>query len=209
MSLFGAEDKEDLRSLGYFGGVSHSKNIGNAFKTLEDADHKYNMYQARKLKKVKDGKTHYLPLQLGDQLFHGRKPAEGTNTTNWDFDDFKSHAGESYSSHSDIITGAGYDEDLEKDYYEISGGNIGDTYKTEKIYFDKETNKILGKHTGDGKFSNKYKGAMTLGDRYRPQNMPSMDLRPLQPIDTETEDQEIAMQMIDVPQPLTKKKKGK
>lgn len=122
MAGSGANNRDEIRAKGFNPSKGHSYYISDAFKTSKDPNYKYNKYKAEKL----SGE-----YNIGDILVKGRKPKKGIDTSKWSYEDFKSH-GPGYSSHTDIIVDKGTDDKGE--YIEIAGGNVGDTYATEKIY---------------------------------------------------------------------------
>lgn len=122
MAGSGANNINEIRAKGFNPSKGHSYYISDAFKTSKDPNYKYNKYKAEKL----SGK-----YNIGDILVKGRKPKEGIDTSKWSYEDFKSH-GPGYASHTDIIVDKGTDDKGE--YIEIAGGNVGDTYATERIY---------------------------------------------------------------------------
>ena len=122
MAGSGANNRDEIRAKGFNPSKGHSYYISDAFKTSKNPDYKYNKYKAEKLSGT---------YNIGDILVKGRKPKEGIDTSKWSYEDFKSH-GPGYSSHTDIIVDKGTDDKGE--YIEIAGGNVGNTYATERIY---------------------------------------------------------------------------
>ena len=122
MAASGANNRDEIRAKGFNPSKGHSYYISDAFKTSKNPDYKYNKYKAEKLSGT---------YNIGDILVKGRKPKKGIDTSKWSYEDFKSH-GPGYASHTDIIVDKGTDDKGE--YIEIAGGNVGDTYATERIY---------------------------------------------------------------------------
>lgn len=79
----------------------------------------------------------------GDILFLGRGATEGDK-----FRNFKKRAkeGERYSSHSDIIISTGVDSNGRK-YYDVQGGNVGDTLSVKRMYASDIDKKYAGRLT--------------------------------------------------------------
>jgi len=122
MAGSGANNSDEIRAKGFNPSKGHSYYISDAFKTSKNSNYKYNKYKAEKLSGT---------YNIGDILVKGRKPIKGIDTSKWSYEDFKSH-GPGYASHTDIIVGKGSDDKGE--YIEIAGGNVNDTYATERIY---------------------------------------------------------------------------
>ena len=171
MNLFN-QDKEGIKKLGFRPAVSHSNYITDALLASKDSDYKYNLYNAEPISNTE--------LGVGDILFRGRNA-----TKDWTFEDFQNNAEKNkdstkkgkykgYESHSDIITDKG--EDDKGNYYLITGGNLGNTFKNKKVYYNPETGKL--------KNSN-YKGIMRLREEARPQELAPMQNIPMQNIPTE------------------------
>jgi len=171
MNLFN-QDKEGIKKLGFRPAISHSNYITDALLASKDSDYKYNLYNAEPISNTE--------LGVGDILFRGRN-----TTKDWTFEDFQNNAEKNkdstkkgkykgYESHSDIITDKG--EDDKGNYYLITGGNLGNTFKNKKVYYNPETGKL--------KNSN-YKGVMRLREEARPQELAPMQNIPMQNIPTE------------------------
>ena len=121
-------------------------------------------YGADKINKRTDFKA-------GDILFQGRRDKDGNPLgpqTYREFDRDASGKGdwadeEGYGSHSDIITGTGTEQVLDKDgnpiidkktgkpmtrtYYDIQGGNVGDKLNVQKMYADELARRYAGRLT--------------------------------------------------------------
>jgi hypothetical protein len=171
MNLFN-QDKEGIKKLGFRPAISHSNYITDALLASKDSDYKYNLYNAEPISNTE--------LGVGDILFRGRNA-----TKDWTFEDFQNNAEKNkdstkkgkykgYDSHSDIITDKG--EDDKGNYYLITGGNLSNTFKNKKVYYNPETGKL--------KNSN-YKGVMRLREEARPQELVPMQNIPMQNIPTE------------------------
>ena len=122
MAGSGASNRDEIRAKGFNPSKGHSYYISDAFKTSKNPNYKYNKYKAEKLSGT---------YNIGDILVKGRKPKEGIDTSKWSYEDFKSHA-PGYASHTDIIVDKGTDDNGE--YIVVAGGNVDDTYATNKIY---------------------------------------------------------------------------
>ncbi len=132
MANSGANNKDEIRALGFNPTKSHSGYVSDAFATNADPDYKYNKYIAEK-------PTADLNYNIGDILVKGRKDGKKVGTSKWSYEDFATH-GSGYVSHGDIIVDKGSDD--KGDYVIIAGGNLGDTYKNRKVY----TNNINSKY---------------------------------------------------------------
>ena len=115
------------------GSVAHAEYINRAFQ--EEGN-----YEADKIGR----KTDFMP---GDILFKGRSSDERPGSPKR-FGQFKRRAkeGDLYASHSDIITGTGVDEQGKK-YYELQGGNMGDSLYTRRMYADALNRRYAGRLT--------------------------------------------------------------
>jgi len=214
--LFGGKTKEEMNALGFRPSFRHSTYIGDAFKTNKNDDYKYNMYRATPFSYEDSNEaTQHTSFDVGDILFRGRGSAQGE-----DFEKLSKRAGKRYESHTDIITGTGKDEF--GSYYELSGGNRknpsggGHTYVTSKMYYDPESNELLGtkaKKDDDGninftKQSKKYRyaGGMKMNPKYK-QSMERVELQELQPvvIDNPAEPRELVLPKVE--KELTAKEK--
>lgn len=122
MAGSGANNRNEIRAKGFNPSKGHSYYISDAFKTSKDPNYKYNKYKAEKLSGT---------YNIGDILVKGRKPKKGIDTSKWTYEDFAAH-GPGYSSHTDIIVDKGTDD--KGNYVIIAGGNLGDTYKNNKVY---------------------------------------------------------------------------
>ena len=82
-------------------------------------------------------------FKAGDILFTGRGDTEGDR-----FRKFKKRAkdGDRYSSHSDIIVATGTDSKGRK-YYDVKGGNVGDTLSVKRMYAPDIDKKYAGRLT--------------------------------------------------------------
>ena len=125
MANYGANSRDEIRALGFNPTKSHSSYVADAFKTNRDPDYKYNKYIAEK-------PTTNLDYNVGDILVKGRRRSKkDVGTSKWSYEDFATH-GSGYVSHGDIIVGKGTDD--KGDYVITAGGNLGDTYKNQKVY---------------------------------------------------------------------------
>jgi predicted chitinase/LysM repeat protein/GH24 family phage-related lysozyme (muramidase) len=143
MADAGAKTKDEMRALGFNPTKSHSDYVSNAFKTASDSDYKYNRYVAEKL----DGE-----YKIGDILVKGRKDGKNVGTSKWSYEDF-ANSGRGYVSHGDIIVNKG--QDSKGEYVILAGGNLGDTYKNNKLYLsdiDKKNYKVKLNNNKQGLF---------------------------------------------------------
>ena len=123
------------------GSAAHSQYINRAFKQEGN-------YRAEK---ITSGDNSFAP---GDILFQGRRDKKGNPIGPQNFRQFK-RAGkgkgkyaEGYGSHSDIITSTGVDKDGRK-YYNVQGGNVGNTLSTKRMYAEDIKKSYPGRLTQD------------------------------------------------------------
>jgi hypothetical protein len=104
---------------------SHSQYISNAYKADADPSFKYNFYLPSRIEENSE-------YGVGDIVFFGRDDESNTiKTKNWTYDDF-AKAEPGYPSHGDVVSEVGTDDKGE--YIVVAGGNIGNSFKTKKIY---------------------------------------------------------------------------